>query len=182
MSTEHEEGWFSAAELAAFGTAAGLPGSERGCKKKAQREGWPSRTVPGKGGRSGELTLYLPPRPLLAAIKELGGASGSVASVCYTLPTDSAVARHMVSEPLPMIVSRPPSDPGAAERRQMLLTVLRTMEHLLLEPVSQETAAAMLEVVDSWRGFAHSAPDLQQRLAAVRSAAWLYASAQSQPK
>lgn len=82
----------------------------------------------------------------------------------------------------PMIVSRPPSDPGAAERQQMLLSVLRTMEHLLLEPVSQETATAMLEVVDSWQGFAHGAPELQQRLAAVRSAAWLYASAQSQPK
>lgn len=105
MSTEHEEGWFSAAELAAFGTAAGLPGSERGCKKKAQREGWPSRTVPGKGGRSGELTLYLPPRPLLAAINELGGASEPVASARYPLQADTLVARHMASEPPPQSVT-----------------------------------------------------------------------------
>lgn len=109
------------------------------------------------------------------------GQTPAPAAHCTMEPVVQYQIQTQAAAP-PMAVSRQPSDPGAHERQQMLLAVLRTMERLLLEPISQETAAAMLEVVDSWQAFTQGAPDLQQRLAAVRSAAWLYSSVQSRPK
>lgn len=64
--------WFSAKELAALNPRGlRIPGSERGCRNLAKREGWPSREVQGKGGRGGVLTLYRPPDALLAQIAAL---------------------------------------------------------------------------------------------------------------
>lgn len=73
MGSEQKGRWFSAEELAEYGKPAGLPGTDRGCAKKAQRERWASRTVPGRGGKDGVKTLYKPPPPVLAAIDALGG-------------------------------------------------------------------------------------------------------------
>lgn len=73
--------WFAAKELAALNPRGlRIPGSERGCRNLAKREGWPSREVQGKGGRGGVLTLYRPPDALLAQIAALddGPSAGSV--------------------------------------------------------------------------------------------------------
>lgn len=72
MSNEHDGPWLSAADLAEYGKRAGLPGSARGCTKKAQRENWPAKQVRGKGGKGGLKTLYRPPATVLAAIDALG--------------------------------------------------------------------------------------------------------------
>lgn len=66
------------------------------------------------------------------------------------------------------------TDPTDEDRLQMLLVLLRTMEHRLKAPVSAEVAARMLEVVESWHDFAARQPEILARLEAVRSAANLY--------
>lgn len=63
MSTEVKI-WFSAAEIAALGTAliGGLPTSERGSSRRAKQNQWEYRIVHGKGGKGGLKTEYkLPP-------------------------------------------------------------------------------------------------------------------------
>jgi phage repressor protein C with HTH and peptisase S24 domain len=66
--------WFSAEDLAKVGARGvlGIPGTARGCRDKAQREGWPAKQVQGKGGKGGVLTLYQPPAQVLAAIDAVG--------------------------------------------------------------------------------------------------------------
>ncbi|ENO91980.1 hypothetical protein C662_14256 [Thauera sp. 28] len=66
------------------------------------------------------------------------------------------------------------TDPTDEDRLQMLLALLRTMEHHLKAPVSAEVAARMLEVVEAWHDFAARQPDILARLEAVRAAANLY--------
>jgi hypothetical protein len=66
------------------------------------------------------------------------------------------------------------ADPTDDDRLQMLLALLRTMEHHLKAPVSAEVAARMLEVVDAWHNFAARQPAILARLEAVRAAANLY--------
>lgn len=66
------------------------------------------------------------------------------------------------------------ADPTDDDRLQMLLALLRTMEHHLKVPVSAEVAARMLEVVNAWHDFAARQPELLARLEAVRAAANLY--------
>lgn len=74
MSTE-EGVWLSAAELAEYGKVGipGLPGTSRGCRDKAEREGWPAEKVPGKGGPGGTKTIYEVPRVIARAIRASDG-------------------------------------------------------------------------------------------------------------
>lgn len=66
------------------------------------------------------------------------------------------------------------TDPTDEDRLQMLLVLLRIMEHCLKAPVSADVAARMLEVVEAWHDFAASQPEIRARLEAVRTAANLY--------
>jgi len=168
-STEHAEGWFSAAELAGFGAKVGLPTSDRGCAKRAARQGWPAKVVPGKGGRRGELTLYRPPAPILAAISAIEAAEEEEVLEFVRLLTaqeDRAAYGTSVTPKL--------EEPEYEVRLEMLLALLRTMEDRLRGPIAAETAERMLEVVEAWREFAACSPHLQARLEAVRVAARLY--------
>lgn len=60
---------YSSAELAAM-KLPGLPGSERRMNDRANKEGWVSRQVPGKGGKGGLRTEYQPPKAVLRLIQE----------------------------------------------------------------------------------------------------------------
>lgn len=60
---------YSSAELAAM-KLPGLPASVRGIIDRARKENWPSRQVPGKGGKGGLRTEYAPPKAVLIAIAE----------------------------------------------------------------------------------------------------------------
>lgn len=60
---------YSCAELAEM-KLPGLPGSERRMRDRAEKEGWESRQVPGKGGKGGLRTEYQPPAAIMALIKE----------------------------------------------------------------------------------------------------------------
>lgn len=179
VSTERAQGWFSAAELAGFGEKVGLPTSDRGCAKRAARQGWPAKVVPGKGGRRGELTLYKPPAPILAAISALDGVV--IADEAHSLggygdlramSTDLSIQEDRV--PYGMTATPKLDAPEDEVRLEMLLALLRTMEDRLRDPISAETADRMLEVVEAWREFAACSPHLQARLEAVRVAARLY--------
>lgn len=97
MSTEHDDSWLSAEELAEYGKRAGLPGTARGCTKKAQREHWPSRQVQGKGGKGGIKTLYQPPTALLAAIGAVGESAQAAPDKAKRAPVP---APHRVEQPL----------------------------------------------------------------------------------
>lgn len=72
-----EELWLSAEEMAQWSARGvpGLPGTARGSRDKAQREGWPAKQVQGKGGPGGLKTLYRPPASILAAIRALDPGS-----------------------------------------------------------------------------------------------------------
>lgn len=76
MSTDNKI-WFSAGEIALLGErfVAGLPGTMRGCTRRAQREGWVSREVKGSGGPGGILTEYQPPTDVLALIQSFLAAN-----------------------------------------------------------------------------------------------------------
>ena len=65
-----DDRFYSAKRLADLGVR-GLPRTERNIHNVARREGWPKRTVPGKGGRSGTLTEYQPPAEVQRAIDEI---------------------------------------------------------------------------------------------------------------
>lgn len=66
--------WISAEDMAQLSARGipGLPGTARGCRDKAQREGWPSKRVQGKGGPGGVKTVFQPPPAIAAAISALG--------------------------------------------------------------------------------------------------------------
>jgi len=49
----------------------GLPRSQKGIRERAQREGWSSREVPGKGGPGGMRTEYQPPPDVQRQINEI---------------------------------------------------------------------------------------------------------------
>lgn len=66
------------------------------------------------------------------------------------------------------------TDPSDEDRLQMLLILLRTMEHRLRTPVEHEVAARMLDAVEAWREFARNRPEILARLEAVRTAAAIY--------
>ena len=102
MSNEHDDLWLSAEDLAEYGKRAGLPGTARGCTKKAQREQWPSRQIQGKGGKGGIKTLYQPPTALAAAIASLGGLP--LPSPAKEKPVP---ASHRVEQPLAGYVAIP---------------------------------------------------------------------------
>ncbi|MEW5893341.1 MAG: S24 family peptidase [Pseudomonadota bacterium] len=104
MSSEHDDVWLSAEDLAEYGKRAGLPGTPRGCTKKAQREQWPSRQVQGKGGKGGIKTLYQPPTALLAAIKSVGEPSQVTPAKVKRTPVQ---APHRVEQPLAGYVAIP---------------------------------------------------------------------------
>lgn len=59
--------WYSAAELAGM-RLVGLPTSERRMIDRVKKDGYLSRQVPGKGGKSGLRTEYQPPKSVLALI------------------------------------------------------------------------------------------------------------------
>jgi len=59
--------WYSAAELAAM-KLAGLPASERRMRDRAVNDHWPSRQVPGKGGKGGVRMEYQPPKAVLEVV------------------------------------------------------------------------------------------------------------------
>lgn len=150
--------------------------------QRAQLDDLASRTgIPVEWWESGDT-----PPPVVAAPPHNdlmdAGAFGKATVTRLTTGDEAEVAPFRASAPRAQDAPSRPSDPDAEERRQMLLTMLRTMEHRLLEPLSMDTAAAMLQAVDAWQGFARSDPDLQRRLAAVRSAARLYACVQLPPK
>ncbi|THF65868.1 hypothetical protein E6C76_10035 [Pseudothauera nasutitermitis] len=65
--------WLSAEDMAQLSARGipGLPGTARGCRDKAQREGWPSRQVQGRGGPGGIKTLFRPPPAIAAAVNAL---------------------------------------------------------------------------------------------------------------
>ena len=69
MSSENENEWLSAKEIAERGAVAGYPATEKGAMGHAKRKLWPSKVVPGKGGKGGELTLFQPPAPFFAAVE-----------------------------------------------------------------------------------------------------------------
>lgn len=104
MSSEHDDVWLSAEDLAEYGKRAGLPGTPRGCTKKAQREQWPSRQVQGKGGKGGIKTLYQPPTALLAAINSVGEPSQAAPAKVKRTPVQ---APHRVEQPLAGYVAIP---------------------------------------------------------------------------
>lgn len=104
MSSEHDDVWLSAEDLAEYGKRAGLPGTPRGCTKKAQREQWPSRQVQGKGGKGGIKTLYQPPTALLAAINVVGEPSQATPAKVKRAPVQAP--RH-VEQPLAGYVAIP---------------------------------------------------------------------------
>lgn len=95
--------------------------------------------------------------------------SGSAPSPAGRTPAPSGVAEPAARAPSPWI-----TDPTDEDRLEMLLALLRTMEHHLKAPVSAEIAARMLEVVDAWHDFAARQPAILARLEAVRAAANLY--------
>ena len=49
MSSENENEWLSAKEIAERGAVAGYPATEKGAMGHAKRKPWPSKVVPGKG-------------------------------------------------------------------------------------------------------------------------------------
>lgn len=163
MSTEQAGRWLSATDLAKYGKEAGLPGTARGCRLRAQREGWESMVIKGRGGPNGELTVYMPPPPVQAAISELSAAERAVPHVAER-PANYGPAAASTSEA------------AHTGRREMLSALLLTMESQLRAPVPQDTAALMLQVVATWREFARHEPDLQARLNAIHAAARLYSS------
>lgn len=69
MSTE-DKYWFSAAEIAALANAgaAKMPATERGALRHAKENHWESKVVPGKGGKGGMKTVFMPPDHLLKKI------------------------------------------------------------------------------------------------------------------
>ena len=101
MSSELEGAWFSAEELAAYAAdVPGIPSTSRGCHIKARRDGWPARTVQGKGGRDGKKTLYQPPEALMRAIHMVNGGGLSPnkhqdAAVAHRLKTEQPMSDYV---------------------------------------------------------------------------------------
>jgi phage repressor protein C with HTH and peptisase S24 domain len=96
--------WFSAEDLAKVGARGvlGIPGTARGCRDKAQREGWPAKQVQGKGGKGGVLTLYQPPAQVLAAIDAVVDLPPPSPARGKPIP-----ASHRVEQPLAGYVAIP---------------------------------------------------------------------------
>lgn len=134
MSSEHNNVWLSAEDLAEYGKRAGLPGTPRGCTKKAQREQWPSRQVQGKGGKGGIKTLYQPPVALLAAINTVGKPSQAAPAKIKPTPVQ---APHRVGQPAPP--SHLPSAQEAATPALDLHT-LQTVIAMLEEELERKRA------------------------------------------
>lgn len=165
-------------------------------------EEWESLERPGRG-RGGVKHEYFPPPELLELIRrhmrgevvteeEVARARAAFpqaigrmkrtrgASVANTNERHLAAATPATAGPAAELADGAASDTGwitdptDADRLQMLLILLRTMEHRLKAPVSAEVAARILEAVDAWQDFAARQPDIRARLEAVRTAANLY--------
>lgn len=93
--------WYSAAELAAM-KLPGLPTTEKRLRERAQKEGWVSRQVPGKGGKSGLRTEYQPPkavRDTILAQHLQASSSGVAASPAAPALPGSATPAGLFSSP-----------------------------------------------------------------------------------
>ena len=83
--------YYSIADLLQLNVS-GLPTSKPGLKARAEKDGWKSRTVPGKGGKGGVKTEYLPPADILKVIKDqsiqqLIGSSNEKNAIHKAFPT-----------------------------------------------------------------------------------------------
>lgn len=125
--------------------------------------------APGRGQREGAPNVIdADERHSASAAPSPSGVAGPAAAGAPTVAATATPApgAHAGSGRL--------TDPTDEDRLQMLLALLRTMEHHLMAPVSAEVAARMLEVVEAWHDFAARQPDILARLEAVRAAANLY--------
>ena len=125
--------------------------------------------APGRGQRVGAASVIEADEPHSAsAAPSPSGVAGPAAAGAPT------VAATATPAPVARTGAGRLTDPTDEDRLQMLLALLRTMEHHLMAPVSAEVAARMLEVVEAWHDFAARQPAILARLEAVRAAANLY--------
>ena len=97
---------YSCSELLGF-SIDGLPSTERGIQKKADREKWPFEEVKAKGGRGGVKKLYAPPPEILKKIQ-------AVKLNRALADTGVEIAAAPAAMPLPVTVSDLPASPAAA--------------------------------------------------------------------
>ena len=97
---------YSCSELLGF-SIDGLPSTERGIQKKADREKWPFEEVKAKGGRGGVKKLYAPPPAILKKIQ-------AVKLNRALADTGVEIAAAPAAMPLPVTVSDLPASPAAA--------------------------------------------------------------------
>lgn len=64
------DSWYPVHALHLMGLK-GLPRSQKGIRERAQRDGWPSREAPGKGGPGGTRVEYRPPADVQLQINEI---------------------------------------------------------------------------------------------------------------
>ena len=141
-----------------------------------------------KGIPKGTMTVWLsgatPQKKSLQRLEQLTGISaewwksgeGPPPAVDYQADPSRPLQVHEPPAKWEVSPSKPigADGPDAADRRGMLLALLRTMEHHLTAPVAPEIALLMLQVVEAWRDAAGNDADLLARLEAVRAAAHLY--------
>ena len=96
---------YSCSELLGF-SIDGLPSTERGIQKKADREKWPFEEVKAKGGRGGVKKLYAPPPEILKKIQ-------AVKLNRALADTGVEIAAAPAAMPLPATVSDLPASPAA---------------------------------------------------------------------
>lgn len=112
-----EDWWFSADELARLGSAgiAGLPVTTQGCRTRANREGWESREVRGKGGPGGVKAQYRPDDQTLNLIKKhFGGVRPKQLGPSSLRPLGAGLENVMIGRT--EIPSVTPKSPELGER------------------------------------------------------------------
>lgn len=83
LGSKSSDAWFSATELANM-QLPGMPRSDRRMRDVVEREQWPFRDVPSKGGKRGLKREYCPPPGVMALIRE---AQQGAPQTAHTYPT-----------------------------------------------------------------------------------------------
>jgi len=102
------ESWYSIHELHKLKLEE-LPGSQKGIRDRVQRENWPTREVPGRGGPGGKRVEYQPPPELQHLINEI-----DIQRKQYHEPQSSEPLRAASPEPDDLYVYLPLYDVRAA--------------------------------------------------------------------
>jgi len=187
MSTDNKI-WFSAGELALLGErfVAGLPGTMRGCTRRAQRERWVSREVKGSGGPGGIRTEYQPPAAVLALIQSFLAVNPDFFAKSKTrTKADLAKLSKEVFGDAPQRLRQQHTqydvagadallNPQPEGRMLMLQMVLRMSEDRLKEPPTPDMAKKIIDLVDAWMPYCSQHPDMKERLQALKATAALF--------